>query len=96
MLVALPLTSFSLLWQMGAGSPAGSDSESNASPTGIVQGHAYAILDIKPADKFKLIRLRNPWGRKEVRCALFCSCLLFACCVLACCSLPCLFAVQLA
>jgi hypothetical protein len=29
---------------LGAGSPAGSDSESNASPSGIVQGHAYAIL----------------------------------------------------
>ena len=32
---------------MGAGSPAGSDNEANASKLGIVQGHAYSILDIK-------------------------------------------------
>jgi hypothetical protein len=29
---------------LGAGSPAGSDSIEHASPSGIVQGHAYAIL----------------------------------------------------
>jgi len=50
---------------MGAGSPAGSDSESNASSLGIVQGHAYGILDVKQADTCRLIQLRNPWGRKE-------------------------------
>lgn len=50
---------------MGAGTPSGSDSEANASPSGIVQGHAYSILDVQEADEFKLIQLRNPWGRKE-------------------------------
>jgi len=50
---------------MGAGSPAGSDSEASASALGIVQGHAYAILAVKPADNYRLIQLRNPWGRKE-------------------------------
>mmetsp|Transcript_13890 Transcript_13890/g.26293 ORF Transcript_13890/g.26293 Transcript_13890/m.26293 type:complete len:1904 (+) Transcript_13890:1-5712(+) len=51
---------------MGAGTPAGSDSEANASYWGIVQGHAYSILDLFTIDVgVNLIQLRNPWGRKE-------------------------------
>jgi hypothetical protein len=45
---------------MGVGSPSGSDSD--VSNLGIVQGHAYSILDIAEIDGFKLIQLRNPWG----------------------------------
>eukprot|EP00466_Bigelowiella_natans_P008916 jgi/Bigna1/87575/estExt_fgenesh1_pg.C_220016 len=50
---------------MGAGTPAGSDDISNASQWGIVQGHAYAILDVLELDDYRLIRLRNPWGKFE-------------------------------
>lgn len=50
---------------LGAGSPAGSDSENAASEFGIVQGHAYAILAIVRVDDHCLLRLRNPWGRFE-------------------------------
>ena len=50
---------------MGAGTPPGSDAESNASQWGIVQGHAYSILGLVELDGVQLIQLRNPWGRKE-------------------------------
>ena len=45
---------------MGAGSPAGSDSD--VSSLGIVQGHAYSILDVATIDGNNLVQLRNPWG----------------------------------
>eukprot|EP00698_Gefionella_okellyi_P022063 TRINITY_DN725_c0_g1_i3.p1 TRINITY_DN725_c0_g1~~TRINITY_DN725_c0_g1_i3.p1 ORF type:complete len:1823 (+),score=496.75 TRINITY_DN725_c0_g1_i3:2151-7619(+) len=48
---------------LGAGSPAGSDAD--ISSYGIVQGHAYAILDLKEVDGFNLLKLRNPWGQTE-------------------------------
>ncbi|GAB5359831.1 hypothetical protein AAMO2058_000576000 [Amorphochlora amoebiformis] len=32
---------------------------------GIVEGHAYSILETKQVGKFKLLRLRNPWGTFE-------------------------------
>ena len=52
---------------MGAGSPSGSDTDT--SETGIVQGHAYAVLDIvQERDSngaHQLICLRNPWGEQE-------------------------------
>ena len=52
---------------MGAGSPAGSDTD--VSELGIVQGHAYSILNIvEESDSngnHQLIKLRNPWGATE-------------------------------
>ena len=48
---------------MGAGSPAGSDTEISAS--GIVQGHAYAMLAAVDVDGNHLVQLRNPWGDTE-------------------------------
>ena len=50
---------------LGAGSPAGSDSVDHMSSSGIVQGHAYSILDVQEIDNVKLISLRNPWGSHE-------------------------------
>ena len=48
---------------MGAGSPSGSDTD--VSNLGIVQGHAYSILDIAEIDGEKLMQLRNPWGNSK-------------------------------
>ncbi|CDW72149.1 dek1-calpain-like protein [Stylonychia lemnae] len=45
---------------MGAGSPQGSDAD--ISRLGIVQGHAYSILDVFEVEGIKLLQLRNPWG----------------------------------
>jgi hypothetical protein len=47
---------------MGAGSPAGSDSD--VSNMGIVQGHAYSILDVCEVEGTKLLQVRNPWGEE--------------------------------
>jgi hypothetical protein len=58
---------FSSGYLMGAGSPAGSDTD--ISDLGIVQGHAYSILNIvEESDQngnHQLIELRNPWGSGE-------------------------------
>jgi hypothetical protein len=48
---------------LAAGSPPGKDTD--ISDLGIVQGHAYSILDICDVDGVKLIQLRNPWGNKK-------------------------------
>ena len=49
---------------MGAGSHSGSDADINA--YGIVQGHAYAILDCIQVDPYtRLVQLKNPWGETE-------------------------------
>lgn len=45
---------------MGCSSPSGSDR--NTSSLGIVQGHAYSILDVTIIDGTKLLQIRNPWG----------------------------------
>jgi len=45
---------------MGAGSKSGSDKE--VSDLGIVQGHAYSVLDFFELEGTKLVQLRNPWG----------------------------------
>ena len=47
-------------------------SKANADKLGLVPGHAYSILKIKEVQhprlgKFKLLKLRNPWGNKEWR-----------------------------
>lgn len=48
---------------MGVGSKPGSDTTSSG--MGIVNGHAYSILDVAIIDGHKLMQIRNPWGRGE-------------------------------
>lgn len=50
---------------LGAGSPAGVDDVANMPNTGIVQGHAYSLLDVREVDGLQFVRLRNPWGHTE-------------------------------
>jgi len=51
---------------MCASSNSGSDTK--MSETGIVQGHAYTLLNAILLDynktKVRLVQLRNPWGKK--------------------------------
>ena len=47
---------------MGAGSGGVSDSHV---VDGIVQKHAYAVIDVVEEDGFQLVCLRNPWGMGE-------------------------------
>lgn len=51
---------------MGVGTSDGGFGDRRITPLGIVQGHAYAILDMKEVDEFKLIKLRNPHGSRGV------------------------------
>ncbi|GAB4835104.1 Calpain-type cysteine protease dek1 [Ancistrocladus abbreviatus] len=47
---------------LGAGSPSGSDV--HISSSGIVQGHAYSILQVREVDGNKLVQIRNPWANE--------------------------------
>eukprot|EP00250_Pteridium_aquilinum_P020316 c24782_g3_i2 orf=517-6945(-) len=47
---------------LGAGSPSGSDA--HVSSSGIVQGHAYSVLQVREVDGHKLIQVRNPWANE--------------------------------
>ena len=47
---------------MGCSSNSGTNDQS---VHGIVQGHAYAVTEAKSYGKVDLIKVRNPWGRKE-------------------------------
>ncbi|GLT39413.1 hypothetical protein SLA2020_136050 [Shorea laevis] len=47
---------------LGAGSPSGSDV--HVSSNGIVQGHAYSLLQVREVDGHKLVQIRNPWANE--------------------------------
>ncbi|TYI34797.1 hypothetical protein ES332_A03G034500v1 [Gossypium tomentosum] len=47
---------------LGAGSPSGSDV--HISSSGIVQGHAYSLLQVREVDGHKLVQIRNPWANE--------------------------------
>ncbi|TYG77284.1 hypothetical protein ES288_D03G182200v1 [Gossypium darwinii] len=47
---------------LGAGSPSGSDV--HVSSSGIVQGHAYSLLQVREVDGHKLVQIRNPWANE--------------------------------
>ncbi|PHT61444.1 Calpain-type cysteine protease DEK1 [Capsicum annuum] len=47
---------------LGAGSPSGSDV--HISSSGIVQGHAYSILQVREVDGHKLVQIWNPWANE--------------------------------
>jgi hypothetical protein len=47
---------------IGAGSPDNPNGDTAISPEGIVQSHAYAILEVKKYGQETLIKLRNPHG----------------------------------
>jgi hypothetical protein len=52
-----------LNYLMGAGSPENEQGDGAVSQSGIVQGHAYAILDVVELQGEKLLQLKNPHGQ---------------------------------
>jgi hypothetical protein len=48
---------------IGAGSNSGKDTD--CSPQGIAQGHAYAVLQVVKVQQLRLLKLRNPWGTSQ-------------------------------
>eukprot|EP01022_Parablepharisma_sp_SALTPOND_P028425 TRINITY_DN70944_c4_g1_i1.p1 TRINITY_DN70944_c4_g1~~TRINITY_DN70944_c4_g1_i1.p1 ORF type:complete len:1780 (-),score=174.97 TRINITY_DN70944_c4_g1_i1:1708-7047(-) len=49
---------------MGAGTPEHPNGDMAISMTGIVQGHAYSVLELAEFENEKLIKLRNPHGSR--------------------------------
>lgn len=46
---------------MGAGSPENAQGDT-VDVDGIVQGHAYIVMEVRDLDGNKLVKLRNPHG----------------------------------
>ena len=51
---------------MGAGTPENALGDRAINEMGIVQGHAYAVLDVQEVDGIRLMQLRNPHGSTGV------------------------------
>lgn len=54
-------TGFYSNWLDTSGRPGGGDKERQ----GISEGHAYSIMEAKEVKGKRLLKVRNPWGRKE-------------------------------
>jgi hypothetical protein len=47
------------------GAAGGSGKEVPIKPYGILQRHAYSLVDMTEVDGYRLVRIRNPWGHGE-------------------------------
>lgn len=48
-------------------STSGSITEEDEVTTGLVSGHAYAVLDVKEAGRLRMLKVKNPWSSRPWR-----------------------------
>ena len=47
---------------LGAGTPSNPEGDKAYSKRGIVQGHAYSVLDARQAEEYRILKIKNPHG----------------------------------
>jgi len=56
------MSNYSNGYLLAAGSPGGRGKDTTSSKRGIIQGHAYSIIQVQEVEEHRLLKLKNPHG----------------------------------